>query len=386
MKIDSHILFLIIVIGVISAGIVGATLMNSDTSMKQEVFDGITVSVPSDSNFVKVDDGVYKDSNYGIRINTFKNNDSMIDFLKNTKKSKIIPVENQPPQSVAFKKGDRINILVTNGNEGVAVSSKDGGLTAEIANNIVFSNHHKSQKPVGIPFAKQPMNTHKDFNLIMLLIADVDTRIFNVGVFEENVLVVVDNYNEALDQPVEDIESSDSDSESGGDVSDISNQEELNDVLSDPDNQTADASNDNAQDDKTEDSNSSDDVAQATVVSGGDDSSSSNSANPVSSDNAAGGDNAAPDQTVNSNPQSASQINSQPSSNQPQEMSVDDCKNLVSQKVLINHPEFMIDSSYDEVTDGYVFTILNNTNIVGKVTVNALTGDYEPDDQLRQVL
>ena len=58
MKIDSHILFLIVIIGVISAGIVGATVMNSDTSMKQEVFDGITVSVPVDSEFVKVDDGV----------------------------------------------------------------------------------------------------------------------------------------------------------------------------------------------------------------------------------------------------------------------------------------------------------------------------------------
>ena len=138
MKIDTHVLFLIVIVGIISVGLVGANVLSSDQSMKQEVFDGIKISVPSDSNFVKTGDGVYKDSKYGVTIHTFKNNDSMINYLKNTKNSKIVPVENQPPQSVAFKKGDTINILVTNGQEGVSVSSKDGGLTTQIANNIVF--------------------------------------------------------------------------------------------------------------------------------------------------------------------------------------------------------------------------------------------------------
>ena len=64
MKIDTHVLFLIVVVGVISAGLVGATVLNSDVSMKQETFDGIKVSVPADSNFVKTGDGVYKDSKY----------------------------------------------------------------------------------------------------------------------------------------------------------------------------------------------------------------------------------------------------------------------------------------------------------------------------------
>ena len=246
MKIDKHILFLIIVIGVISAGIVGATVMNTDTSLKQEVFDGITVSVPADSEFVKVDDGVYKDSNNGIKIHTFKNNDSMIDFLKNTKKSKIIPIENQPPQSVAFKKGDNINILVTNGNEGISIGSKDGKLTSEIANNVVFSNNHKSVKPVGIPFAKQPMKVEKDYNLIALLVADVDTKVFNVDMLQNNLVVVVDNYNEQLDQPAADVESGEDANEDLGEVSDISNQDDLNNALTDSDNATSSA--DNSQD------------------------------------------------------------------------------------------------------------------------------------------
>ena len=189
MKIDTHVLFLIVIVGIISVGLVGANVLSSDQSMKQEVFDGIKISVPSDSNFVKTGDGVYKDSKYGVTIHTFKNNDSMINYLKNTKNSKIVPVENQPPQSVAFKKGDTINILVTNGQEGVSVSSKDGGLTTQIANNIVFSDNHKSQKPVPVLNVAPPtMTKDKDFNLIMLLIADVDTNIFNLNLFQLNQL------------------------------------------------------------------------------------------------------------------------------------------------------------------------------------------------------
>ncbi|MEE0940211.1 hypothetical protein, partial [Methanobrevibacter sp.] len=198
MKIDTHVLFLIAIVGIISAGLVGANVLSSDQSMKQEVFDGIKISVPSDSDFVKTADGVYKDSKYGITIHTFKNNESMINYLKNTKNSKVVPVENQPPQSVAFKKGDTINILVTNGQEGVSVSSKDGGLTTKIANNVVFSDNHKSQKPVPVLSVAPPvMEEEKDFNLIMLLIADVNTNIFNLNVLQANIPSVVQNFNEA---------------------------------------------------------------------------------------------------------------------------------------------------------------------------------------------
>ena len=59
---------------------------------------------------------------------------------------------------MAFKKGDTINILVTNGQEGVSIGSKDGELTSKMANNIIFSNNHKSDKSSGIPFVKPHMN------------------------------------------------------------------------------------------------------------------------------------------------------------------------------------------------------------------------------------
>lgn len=395
MKIDSHVLFLIIVIGIISAGIVGATVMNTDTSMKQEAFDGITVLVPADSEFVKVDNGVYKDANYGIKINTFKNNDSMINFLKNTKKSKIIPIDGQPPQSVAFKKGDTINILVTNGNEGISVGSKDGELTSKIANNVVFSNNHKSQKPVGVPFAKQPMKVEKDYNLIMLLVADVDTKVFNVDMLQNNLIVVEDNYNQNLSQPVDNIESVEGSEGDLGEVSDISNQEELNDALTDGDNATTtstSASSDSSQesqpsaDSSNANSNTNDDVAQATVVSE-DNSQSSNSGN------AAGGDindnSAGPSDNVQSVDSNGGAQSSDPQSNtqQQQKLSEGDCQQYVEQ-ALKNHPELKIDRC-EASGDAFVFYIIdtkNNNMAVGTITVDALTGNLEPDSGLKSIL
>lgn len=382
MKIDKHILFLIIVIGVISAGIVGATVMNTDTSLKQEVFDGITVSVPADSEFVKVDDGVYKDSNNEIKIHTFKNNDSMIDFLKNTKKSKIIPIENQPPQSVAFKKGDNINILVTNGNEGISIGSKDGKLTSEIANNVVFSNNHKSVKPVGIPFAKQPMKVEKDYNLIALLVADVDTKVFNVDMLQNNLVVVVDDYNEQLDQPAADVESGEDANEDLGEVSDISNQDDLNNALTDSDNATSSADNsqdsqanaDNGNNNADSNSNSNDDVAQATVV-GGDNSQSSNAGNAAGDPNMDSVQTTGPQSTSDGgNPTSDSQSNTQ----QQQKLSESDCKQYAEQ-VIMSNPDLQIERS-EASGDSYVFYIVdtkNNNNPLGTIVVDALTGNVD---------
>ena len=351
---DNHILFLIILIGIISVGIVGATVMNNDSSMKEETFDGIKVSVPSDSEFVKAGDGVYKDSNYGITINTFKNNASMIDFLKNTNKSKVIPIDDQPPQSVAFKKGKTINILVTNGNEGLSVGTKDGDLTAKIANSIVFSNNHKSVKPSGIGVINGQMNVKQDFNLIMLLIADVDTKIFNQAILEENILVVVDEYNENLEQPL--FEEDASDEESDVYVSDVSNQSDLNSLLSDGGNTSAGNNN-----------------ANTTVVSGNDADASSNDAE-VSATPAAtpsGGSSGSPD-----NGGSSASTNS----NNPQELSFTDCQNLAKQEVLSNPslgPQFKLDElNHDEKPDCYVFFVKDDTNKkVAEITVNALTSE-----------
>ena len=354
MKINSHVLFLIIIIGVISAGIVGATIMTSDSTMKTETFDGIKISVPADSDFIKTGDGVYKDNNYGITINTFKNNNSMIDFLKNTKKSKIIPVENQPPQSVAFKKGDTINILVTNGKEGISVGSNDGELTSKIANSIIFSNNQKSEKSTGFGIAKPHMNVNQDFNLIMLLIADVDTNIFNLNIFEENAFIVVDTYNYELEEPfgTEDVyDESDSDDY----ISNISDSNDLNNILTE-----SDENNDNEQTNSIDESNNNFDIDNGIIEI---DNSTTNNDEP--------NDDLSSTDTGNSD-------------NQVSEMSFDECKNLAEKELQENTGLFggldltIDENDHGEIPDCYVFYVLDEFNTkVAEITVNALTGEVQ---------
>ena len=386
MKIDTHVLFLIVIVGIISVGLVGANVLSSDQSMKQEVFDGIKISVPSDSNFVKTGDGVYKDSKYGVTIHTFKNNDSMINYLKNTKNSKIVPVENQPPQSVAFKKGDTINILVTNGQEGVSVSSKDGGLTTQIANNIVFSDNHKSQKPVPVLNVAPPtMTKDKDFNLIMLLIANVDTKFFNLNLFQLNIVPVIDQFNEIHANQFVNIEFiPDSDgvysNDSISDSADHSNADDV--IITDTGNATSAAGGKNT-------TSSGDDLANEVSTKLMNDSSSSNNApsssqsspassspassspsQPASSGSSSGGAVASPSSSP-SNPSSSS------SSNTPK-YSYEDCKQLVEQ-YLINLKGYEIDK-YEQSGDTYEFYIVDSTHNnqdMGIITVDAKTGQLD---------
>ena len=75
------------------------------------------------------------------------------------------------------------------------------------------------------------------------------------------------------------------------------------------------------------------------------------------------------------------------SSSHQQKLSASKCEQL-AQQLIVNHPEWSVDSSnYDTITDGYVFSIVDNTNMeVGKVTVDALTGNAEPDEVLKPML
>ena len=390
MKIDTHVLFLIAIVGIISVGLVGANVLSNDHSMKQDVFDGIKISVPSDSNFVKTGDGVYKDSKYGVTIHTFKNNDSMINYLKNTKNSKIVPVENQPPQSVAFKKGDTINILVTNGQEGVSVSSKDGGLTTQIANNIVFSDNHKSQKPVPVLSVAPPtMTKEKDFNLIMLLIANVDTKFFNINLFQAATGIVINNYNEIHMNDIGIVTNQfnrydDSINVSTSDGIDHSNVDDV--IITDNGNATSSAGGKNT-------TSSGDDLANEVSTKLMNDSSSSNNApsssqsspassspassspsQPASSGSSSGGAVASP----SSSPSSPSSSPSSSSSSNTPKYSYEDCKQLVEQ-YLVNLKGYEIDN-HDQSGDSYVFYIVDSTHndkSMGVITVDAKTGQID---------
>ena len=111
----------------ITATCVGATVINSDVDMKQNTFDGIKINVPHDTEFIQIPDG-FKENTYGITIHTFKDNQSMVNFLNSLQDAKIVSLADQPPQSVAFTQGDTTNILVTNGKEGICVGASDQNL------------------------------------------------------------------------------------------------------------------------------------------------------------------------------------------------------------------------------------------------------------------
>lgn len=379
MKIDSHILFLIVIIGVISAGIVGATVMNSDTSMKQEVFDGITVSVPVDSEFVKVDDGVYKDAKYGITINTFKNNDSMIDFLKNSKKSKIIPLENQPPQSIAFKQGNTINLLVTNGVEGMSVSCKDGELTSKVANSIIFSNNQKSQKSGGLSvgglsIVKPQMEFKKDYNLTMILLADVDTTNFNVAMFQNNTISVVDEYNSEISQEQNNfpIFINNNEADDGGSASDVvdDNNDNVTKVVSGDDSGNSNSGSGNelvdAFSDTVENIPAQNNPASSSSADNSHSQPSTSSNSPSTSSSSSSNSNP-------SAPASSSSSNNQPTNNQPQKLTVNECKNALSASLPSG---YSFDTRSDDLGSSYKLYILDDKNKdAGYIVVDAKTGN-----------
>lgn len=364
MKINYHILFLIVLIGIISVGVVGANVMNNDTSMKDEVFDGITVSVPTDSEFVKVGEHAYKDSNYGITINTFKNNASIVKYFKKSNKAKIIPVENQPPQSVAFKKGGKIGILVTNGIEGVAVSTKDKELTTKIANKIKFSNNHRSEKPAGIPFMGKPMTVENDYNLIMLLVGEVDSKVFNTVILEDTLVNVTEDYNANIYAPIDNLEFNEATDEAGAEEININNESDLEEII----NNDGSSSNDNSVDSDSEDiSNTNDDSI--------DDSSNDNS-NDNSNYNNNDNDNAVQSSAKNNENQQPAAGSPSSSSNvdkQQEKLSLSECEGMVQQQIASN-PDLRIGNSY-EASNSYVFEIIDDTNqTVDQITVDALTG------------
>ena len=200
MKFNSHVIFLIAIVGIITAGVVGATILNNG-SMKQVDFDGIKVNVPADADFIKTQDG-YADAKYGITIKTFQNNQSMVNYLKGINGVTVVALKNQPPQSLAYVQGDNTNILVTNGGQGISIGAKDQGLVTDMSNSVVFSNHQKSVKPkVAVPGIAPPphMELDVDYYLIMGILAQVNTLEFNVVSFQTNITPMIEEYNVHID-------------------------------------------------------------------------------------------------------------------------------------------------------------------------------------------
>ena len=179
----------------------------------------------------------------------------------------------------------------------------------------------------------------------MLLVGEVDNKVFNTLILDNILLNVTASYNENRYEPF-DMGVDDSSDGSGTYVSDIKNEDDLKDALSDDNT----SSNDNSVDSNSEDiSNSQDNLVQ-------------------SSDN-----NHKTQKTQSGNPS-----NSVSSSNQQGNLSLSECEQLVHEQILVNNPDLRIGEYYN-VSNGYVFIIVDNLNeTVNQVTVNALTGEITP--------
>ena len=204
---------------------------------------------------------------------------------------------------------------------------------------------HYSEKHDGVPCIGKSIIVEKDYNLIMVLVVEVDNKVFNTLILDNILLNVTASYNENRYEPF-DIGVDDSSDGSGTYVSDIKNEDDLKDALSDANT----SSNDNSVDSNSEDiSNSQDNLVQ-------------------SSDN-----NHKTQKTQSGNPS-----NSVSSSNQQGNLSLSECEQLVHEQILVNNPDLRIGEYYN-VSNGYVFIIVDNLNeTVNQVTVNALTGEITP--------
>ena len=191
-------IILSIVAILITVTCVGATVINSDENMKQDTFDGIKMNVPHDADFIQITDG-FKENTYGITVHTFKDNQSMVNFLNSLQGAKIVSLNDQPPQSVAFTQGDTTNILVTNGKEGICVGAVDKDLVLKMGNSVIFSDGHPSERSHGfMGIGQKHLDKDKDFNLMAGIIVLVNNAKINIDSYNAAVVTTVNQTNQII--------------------------------------------------------------------------------------------------------------------------------------------------------------------------------------------
>ena len=198
--INKNLAIILLIIGIlITATCVEATMIISDNNMKQNTFDGIKINIPHDAEFIQTVNG-FKENTYGITIYTFKDNQSMVNFLNGLEGVKIVSLNDQPPQSIAFTKGNTTNILVTNGEEGICVGAVDENLVIKMANSVIFSNGQPSERSHGfMGIGQKHLDKDKDFNLMLGLIMLVNNAEININSYNAAVINTVSQTNQIID-------------------------------------------------------------------------------------------------------------------------------------------------------------------------------------------
>ena len=90
--------------------------------------------------------------------------------------------------------------LVTNGKEGICVGASDQNLVLKMANSVIFSNGHPSERNHGVMGVGQKhLDKDKDFNLMVGLMIIVDNSEFNINLYNTAIAAAVTETNTIID-------------------------------------------------------------------------------------------------------------------------------------------------------------------------------------------
>ena len=139
-------IIIIAIVAIIVAGVGGYYFISTQGPvMKNETIEGITVSIPSETNLTKNAYGVYDDKEVGVQFSVQNSSLELTVFMSTVdgrKDMNRITLENLPKDAIAWKSDEGwINILVVNkdASKGILVGAKDNeGLAIEIANSVKF--------------------------------------------------------------------------------------------------------------------------------------------------------------------------------------------------------------------------------------------------------
>lgn len=137
------IVVIIAVVGVIGYFVLSDTINTPE--MKNETIEGVTVSVPLETNLTKTAFDTYKDEKVGVQF-AVQNSSAEVVFFGSAMDGRDdmnrITLENISSDTIAWKSDEGwINILVVNkdGSKGICVGAKDNEeLAIKIANTVKF--------------------------------------------------------------------------------------------------------------------------------------------------------------------------------------------------------------------------------------------------------
>jgi len=140
-----YILIIGIIVAIAVIGIATYYLTSEQMpEMKNQTFDGVTVSIPVEANLVKSPYGNYEDKELGIQITGPQKRFGLLAFistLDNRKDLKRIELEGVPSGSIVWKSDagmTQILVVDENADEGICVGAKDEKLAIKMANTVVF--------------------------------------------------------------------------------------------------------------------------------------------------------------------------------------------------------------------------------------------------------